>query len=286
MRHVMQLLMLGVLVMLLGAPAVVWSAAKKGGDAAAEPPPLPEPPPAAEKAGGKAPSAAKTAAVRPEEPLTIEGVKQELLRQFRVGGTTNWCILFVSIFGLAFVLERLFRLRRKAIAPAGLAARADALYKEGKVDEVVRLCDGYRHSTLAKIIVFIVRHRANPIDNLNTAIGDIASRDLARHQMLTYPLATVAVLSPLLGLFGTVVGMIEAFETVAVAGTMGDPSLLANSIAKALVTTEFGLIVAMPMLFFYHMFKLRTNYLANLLEEEASGLLNEWLLKKEAARAS
>jgi biopolymer transport protein ExbB len=282
----MQLLMLGVLVMLLGAPAVVWSAAKKGGDAAAEPPPLPEPPPAAEKAGGKAPSAAKTAAVRPEEPLTIEGVKQELLRQFRVGGTTNWCILFVSIFGLAFVLERLFRLRRKAIAPAGLAARADALYKEGKVDEVVRLCDGYRHSTLAKIIVFIVRHRANPIDNLNTAIGDIASRDLARHQMLTYPLATVAVLSPLLGLFGTVVGMIEAFETVAVAGTMGDPSLLANSIAKALVTTEFGLIVAMPMLFFYHMFKLRTNYLANLLEEEASGLLNEWLLKKEAARAS
>jgi len=103
--------------------------------------------------------------------------------------------------------------------------------------------------------------------------------------MLTYPLAIVAVLSPLLGLFGTVVGMIESFEVVAVAGTMGDPSLLASSISKALVTTAFGLIVAMPMLFFYHMFKLRTHYLASLLEEEAGTLLNGWLLKKEDAHA-
>jgi biopolymer transport protein ExbB len=99
--------------------------------------------------------------------------------------------------------------------------------------------------------------------------------------MLTYPLAAVAGLSPLLGLFGTVLGMIESFEMVAIAGSMGDPALLASGISKALVTTAFGLFVAIPTLFFYHLFKLRTNYLAKLLEEEASTLMSEWLMQED-----
>jgi biopolymer transport protein ExbB len=99
------------------------------------------------------------------------------------------------------------------------------------------------------------------------------------HHLFSYPLAAIATLAPLLGLFGTVVGMIEAFELVALAGNMGDPSILSGSISKALVTTEFGLIVAMPSIFFFGYFRMRTNMLAHLLEEEASVLTNEWLMK-------
>jgi len=269
----------GVLLVAAALVGLGYAAAGSFGAAPAGPAEEAADPPAPAKAAGGA------AVARPETPLTVDEVIGELGRQFQAGGTTMYFILFLSVLGLAFVLERLFRLRRRAIAPAGLAAQADGLWQNGDFEGLASLCEKGRPSTLAKVVLFIVRHRANPIDNLNTATGDIASREMARHMMLTYPLAIVAVLSPLLGLFGTVVGMIESFEVVAVAGTMGDPSLLASSISKALVTTAFGLIVAMPMLFFYHMFKLRTHYLASLLEEEAGTLLNGWLLKKEDAHA-
>jgi len=376
--------------------AALWLA---GGAWAAEP--GGEPPP--EKAKS---AEAKKAAEKPKEPFTIKAAIEDLKRQWEAGGATMYAILFLSIAGVAFILERSFRLRRRAIAPEGLSARADKLWRQGRYDELEALCSRTspflavgdvldwpafcaalaagrgvaarllahlpeearglveagangelkdsqkgailkavnrtlrdpelfrvedflgsalpseandllakdredlspgevqtlnrlllnaafpaevagrarrRVSTLGKVIAFIVRHRANPINDVSAAVGDIASRDIGRHMMLLYPLAPVAVISPLLGLFGTVVGMIEAFEVVATAGVMGDPSLLASSISKALVTTAWGLIVAMPTLFFYHLFKLRTNALAKLLEEEGSTLLTEWLMKKEGA---
>ena len=220
-------------------------------------------------------------AAGPSEPFSIDAVVQDLTQKFKAGGFTMWVLLFLSVLSLAFMLERLFRLRRAAITPAGLAARADALWREGNIEELQSLCRRYRRSTLAKVIMFIVEKRNHPIDEINTATGDIAARDIAGHNMLTYPLAAIATLSPLLGLFGTVLGMIESFEIVAVAGSMGDPSLLASGISKALVTTAFGLFIAIPTLFFYHLFRLRTTYLAKLLEEEASTLITDWLMKVE-----
>jgi biopolymer transport protein ExbB len=217
----------------------------------------------------------------PQEPLSVELVLDNLKTKFEAGGTTMWVILFLSVLGLAFLLERTFRLRRGAFAPAGMAEAVDRLWKEGDFEGVRQLCLRRRRSTLAKVILFVLRKRKAPIDAVNEAIGDIAGRDLEMHRMLTYPMLAVATLSPLLGLFGTVLGMIESFETVAVAGSMGDPTLLASGISKALVTTAFGLFVAIPALFFYHIFRLRTRYLNRLLEQEASQLVSEWLLPDE-----
>jgi biopolymer transport protein ExbB len=228
---------------------------------------------------------AARAAVAAAEPVTVDRVIRELKRQYKAGGTTMHFILALSTLGVAFILERAFRLRRKHIAPAGLAQQADALWKARRFAEFESLAKRHDNSTLGRILLFILHHRNNPIDQINAAASDISSRDMARHLMLTYPLATVAVLAPLLGLFGTVIGMIESFETVAVAGTMGDPSLLSSSISKALVTTAYGLMVAMPILFCYGMLKLRTNYLANELDEEASALINDWFLNKQADAA-
>jgi len=225
----------------------------------------------------------KPAEGAPGEPFSVEAVVRSLRTKFQAGGATMWVILFLSVLGLAFLLERTFRLRRKAFAPAGLAAAADRLWKEGRLEEIDQLCQRYRRSTLSKVIRFVVSKRRASIDAVNEAIGDISGRDLVIHQMLTYPMLAVATLSPLLGLFGTVLGMIESFETVAVAGSMGDPTLLATGISKALVTTAFGLFVAIPALFFYHLFRLRTRYLNRVLEEEASMLVNEWLLAREDA---
>lgn len=214
------------------------------------------------------------------ESLTLDSAMKEVLKQHKAGGTTNYFIEFLSVVMLAIVIERFVRLRRSSVAPLGMADEARRLWKEGKHGEIKALCDKHPNSTLSRIIRFILEHKDAPLADVREATGDIASREIEMHHLLSYPLAAIATLSPLLGLFGTVVGMIEAFDLVALAGNMGDPSILSGSIAKALVTTEFGLIVAMPSIFFFGFFRLRTNMMAHLLEEEASGLMNEWLMKK------
>jgi biopolymer transport protein ExbB len=106
--------------------------------------------------------------------------------------------------------------------------------------------------------------------------GDVASRDLRRHLQKAYPLAVVATVSPLLGLLGTVIGMIGAFDKVAAAGSLGDASVLGGDISKALITTGAGLTIAVPALVLYHYFKSRTNLYAIMLEEEVGELITEW----------
>lgn len=228
--------------------------------------------------------AESTAPILTSGATDVASVTLALKTWFIAGGSTMWGILFCSVLGLAFLLERLFRLRRQAFVPVGLAEEANILWQEGKFKDIEALCDRHRRSTLAKVIRYIVRKRTAPPDLIDTAIGDIAGRALTTHQMLCYPLLAVATIAPLLGLFGTVVGMIESFETVAAAGAMGDPTLLASGISKALITTEFGLIVAIPMLFFYHMIRLRTRQLNQMLEEEASSLVSDWLIEGEKIR--
>lgn len=116
--------------------------------------------------------------------------------------------------------------------------------------------------------------------------GDIAGRDLRGHLQKAYPIAVAATVAPLLGLFGTVIGMIEAFEIVAIAGSLGDASLLAGSISKALVTTAAGLIIAIPALATYHYFKSRTHAFAMALESDVNELLTTWFMDQTSGPRS
>jgi len=214
-------------------------------------------------------------------PFSVDAAWATLKSRFHAGGATMWAILLASTIGVASLLERMFRLTRNAFVPRGLAAKADELWREGKYDEIEAIAaDRHnRRSTLAKIIRFVVRRRDADIHVINEAIGDIAGRDFTTHQMFAYPMVAVATICPLFGLMGTVLGIIDTFEMVAIAGAMGDPSIMAAGISKALVCTAFGLVVAIPTLFIYHMVKLRTQYLNRLLEEEASFLVESWLIK-------
>ena len=112
--------------------------------------------------------------------------------------------------------------------------------------------------------------------------GDMVSRDLAGHYQRAYPLGIVATLEPLLGLLGMILGMISTFETVAIAGSLGDASQLAAGISEALVTTGLGLAIAIPFLALYHFFKHRTASFGVLLEEDVTSLLSEWLMQKQS----
>lgn len=108
---------------------------------------------------------------------------------------------------------------------------------------------------------------------------DKAGRELRLENRKSAMLATVATLSPLLGLFGTVVGLLGAFTTVAAVGEMGDPAILADDISKALITTVAGLAISMPALFVYNLIKTRLNLYAVILEEEVSDLVHNLFIK-------
>lgn len=199
--------------------------------------------------------------------------------RLKQGGTTGLVQLGLSIFGAGFVFERLFRLRRKYILPAGLASRAKQLWRDGKFDELEKLGEA-EPSTLARTISFIAKHRGSPMVEVSEICGEHVSRELAGHYQRAYPLGIVATLAPLLGLLGMILGMITTFETVALAGALGDPSQLASGISEALVTTGLGLAIAIPFLALYHVFKHRTAGFGAELEEEVTSLLSAWLMKK------
>jgi biopolymer transport protein ExbB len=200
--------------------------------------------------------------------------------KLREAGVVGVIQLGLSGFGAIFIFERLAGLRRKNLAPAGLAARARKMWQEGKFDELEKLGDA-EPSTLARTISFIARNRKSPMAEVSEIAGELVSRELAMHHQRAYPLGIVATLAPLLGLLGMIFGMIGTFETVAMAGALGDPTQLASGISEALVTTGLGLAVAIPFLALYHFFKYRTNGYGVQLEGEVTSLLTAWFMNRE-----
>lgn len=200
-------------------------------------------------------------------------------------GTTGMVQIGLSIFGASFVFERLFRLRRKFLVPQGLSLQARELWKAGKFDELEQLGET-QPSTLARVISFIAQNRRAPMTEVSEICGELVSRELSGHYQRAYPLGIVATLAPLLGLLGMILGMIQTFETVALAGSLGDPTMLAKGISEALVTTGLGLAIAIPFLALYHIFKYRTTHFGAELEEEITSLLSAWLMKQDGGSAA
>jgi biopolymer transport protein ExbB len=212
-------------------------------------------------------------------------VGEAFVLKLRQGGLTMVFLLLLSVAGLGYALERFVHLRSKAIVPPGLAERADKLWREGRYEEIENLPE--RHpSTLARVLAVIARHRDRSMVDVSMLSSDVASRELRRHVLKAYPLAVVYTAAPLLGLLGTVIGMIGAFDKVAAAGSLGDASLLGGDISKALITTGAGLTIAVPALILYHYFKSRTNLYAVMLEEEVGELLKSWFAVDEPDAAA
>ena len=188
-------------------------------------------------------------------------------------------IALLSVLGLGCALERFCNLRRSRMAPDGFADTVVELWKAGRFDEVAALCRK-SGSILARVVETILRHRDKAgWQEAKTIAEDKLARELRLENRRASMISTAATLSPLLGLFGTVVGLLGAFGTVAAMGEMGDASVLADDIGKALVTTVAGLAVSMPCLFAFDLVKKRLNFFAVLLEEEVAEVVNRLFLK-------
>ncbi len=224
--------------------------------------------------GTVAPGATNPALATDPEPVETTAF-DELMIKIQAGGYIGYLLIGLSIIGFSFVIERIFHLRRNTICPDGFAPRLLAQLKAHQYEAALKTCQ-QNPSVLARVLASVVRHRRFSFSEISLVAGDEATREM-RHQMqMAYPLAIVATLSPLLGLLGTVIGMIGAFEAVALHGSMGDPSVMAEDISFALVTTAMGLIIAVPALGAFHILRTRTTLLTTRLESHVSETISEW----------
>jgi len=218
-----------------------------------------------------------------DAPDPMEGVS--MFERLGQGGITMAFLAILSVGALSFSLERWFNLKKAAINPEGLADEAKKLWSAGDYDAILKRCDA-KPSVLAEVISYLVNHRTASTLELSAIASDIAGREMRGHLQKAYPLAIIATIAPLLGLFGTVLGMIDSFEVVAIAGSLGDASILAGGISKALITTAGGLALAMPTLAIYHFFKSRTTMHSLALERDVNDLLTTWFMSKSESTVS
>ena len=210
-----------------------------------------------------------------EEIITAEiDWMSELIK----GGNTSLALVVLFMMSIFFMVERILSLRTKFIVPAKLSPAVEPLWHKGDFNKILAICK-QSPSTLSRMIEYLTHHRAADPGLLIPGAQDIASRELKTHSQKAFSLAVVAGLAPLLGLLGTMIGMIESFKLVEVYGDEGGASMLAGSISKALITTAVGLIIAIPTLGLYHWFKYKINALSETLEERLEFLVNSWLLR-------
>jgi biopolymer transport protein ExbB len=175
-----------------------------------------------------------------------------LLAIIQAAGWPIWLLLTASIIALALIIERLLYLRRNRILPANLLQEVIRVYHNGKINaDIVKNLE--QNSPLGRVLAAGLRNIDAPREVMKESIeeaGRGTAHDLER--FLT-TLGTIASLAPLMGLFGTVVGMIEIFGAQNSAGA--NPAQLAHGISVALYNTGFGLAIAMPTLVFYRHFR-------------------------------
>ncbi len=188
----------------------------------------------------------------------------------QAAGWPIYPLLLASIIAVALIIERASALRRARIVPQGLLESVVGDYRQSGVNEqMLRRLD--MHSPLGRVFAAGLRNVTSSREVMKESIeeaGRAAAHELER--FLT-SLGTIASISPLMGLFGTVVGMIEIFGSSTAAGN--NPQALAHGISVALYNTGFGLIIAIPSMIFYRHFRSRVDDLMIEMEQQAVKLV-------------
>lgn len=202
-----------------------------------------------------------------DESEQPQGAQVDWMAQIKAGGVWMYPLYLVGLVAILVALQRAITSRAGNIAPRRLRRAVRESLAIGDIDAALAACDKYP-STLAESLRYILKYRAAGMDVVTATAGDIAARDIREHLARIYPLSVTASLGPLLGLLGTIVGMIEAFGLVALYGDAGGPAMLSDSISKALITTAAGLIIAIPAIAVYFIIKKRIMTLASVIEVE------------------
>ena len=210
-----------------------------------------------------------------------QGVQIDWAAQIKAEGFMIYPLYLLGLLALVIALQRLLTSREGRLAPKGLRKTVSECLAQGDLKGAIAACDKYP-STLGNSLRFIFEHVKAGREVVSQTAGDMAARDIRTHLSRIYPLSVIASLSPLIGLLGTVVGMIEAFGLVALYGDEGGASILSDSISKALITTAAGLIIAAPAIALYFIIKNRIMKLASLVEVEVENVITTLYLEGDS----
>lgn len=206
-----------------------------------------------------------------------------MLEIIKAGGWAMSPIVLASIVFVMIALERFWSLRRKSVMPDGLTDEVCALVRARKLDrqhiETLR-----ENSPLGELLAAAVAVRNRPREIIRERVEDTGRHVVHRMERYLSTLGTIALVSPLLGLLGTVIGLIRMFLSV-MAGGVGDPQRMAGGIGEALICTAAGLIVAIPAYALHRYFRSRVAGLVVDMEYEAGKLLDELTATPEPVRA-
>ena len=195
-----------------------------------------------------------------------------MLELVTAGGWLMVLILLCSILALAICVERLCTLNTRKIAPPHLLATVWKQLKAGELD-TQRLRSLRQSSPLGRILAAGLANASHGRDVMKESIQDAASHVVHELERYLNTLGTIAAVAPLLGLLGTVVGMIKVFAQIMAQGT-GNASALAGGISEALITTAAGLAVAIPALVMHRYFVGRIDAIVVGLEQETIKLMH------------
>ena len=195
-----------------------------------------------------------------------------VLEILKAGGWAMAPILLCSALALAIVLERFWSLRRRTVLPAGLVDDVLTMVRARRLD--AKHVDALRdNSPLGELLAAALTVRRQPRDVVRERLEDTGRHVVHRMERYLGILGTIALISPLLGLLGTVIGLIRMFLAVMLNG-VGDPMKMAGGIGEALICTAAGLVVAIPAYALHRYFRDRVDGLVVDMEREATRLLD------------
>jgi biopolymer transport protein ExbB len=188
------------------------------------------------------------------------------------GGFILWVIIALSPVAATIIIERLLYFRKIRVDEEKLIQRLKSSLEKAHYDEALSICDN-NPSPITNLMKVGIEHREYPEHVQKEVIRDAANQETPLLERFLSTLGTIAHIAPLLGLLGTVLGNINAFGVLGKFGSVGDPTLLAEGISEALITTAAGLIIAVPSIVFYNYLVNKVNHIIVRLENRVSELV-------------
>lgn len=206
-----------------------------------------------------------------------------MLEIVRAGGWLMLPIILCSIGAAAIMLERLWTLKQDRVLPRDLTAQVWQLVKNDQLtrEHIERI---QRDSPLGRILAAGLVNRDRERNELKESIEDTGRHVVHELERYLNPLGTIAAITPLLGLLGTVIGMVKVFAAITTHG-VGNPGVLAGGISEALITTAAGLSVAIPALMGYRYLRGRVDGLVVEMEKEAMKLVEALQYRKATGKS-
>jgi biopolymer transport protein ExbB len=196
------------------------------------------------------------------------------------GGVIMALIILLAFVATVIIVERLLYFRKIRIDENTMIERLKSALQKQHYDEAINICEN-NPSPVANLMKVGIEHRDYGPSEIKDAIMSAANMEIPYLEKYLTSLGTIAHISPLLGLLGTVTGNIQAFGVLGEFGSVGDPALLASGISEALLTTAAGIIVSIPAISFYNFLVNKVNHIIMRLENRVNDMV--LLLGKETS---